>query len=184
MAMSDQAEETPAAAEARTTRLVCRRPRASDGEHYRSLLLEPEVERWLRPSPLPGFRPDEPDALLRKDLIHWETHGFGPWTLVSLEESEFVGRGGLAWTQVAGENAIELPWALMPRFWNQGLATEAAMAAVETARRLGISDVVSLALLDNQASRRVMEKAGLRYAGEIQHVGLPHALYRLAIAGR
>ncbi|HNH86996.1 MAG TPA: hypothetical protein PLE93_07825, partial [Solirubrobacterales bacterium] len=46
-------------------------------------------------------------------------------------------------------------------------------------RVAGLHRVVSLALPDNLASRRVMEKAGLQYVAEIEHVGLPHLLFEL-----
>lgn len=179
--MTLEAEGTVGTAEARTERLLCRRPFAGDAHDYRVLLTNDQVAAWLRPPPLPPFRAGEPEALLTKDVAHWETHGFGPWTLIERESGEFVGRAGLAWTQVAGERAVELPWALMPAHWNRGLATEAARAALEAARGVGISEVVSLALLENAPSRRVMEKAGLAYDREVEHVGLPHALYRKRI---
>jgi RimJ/RimL family protein N-acetyltransferase len=179
--MTLEAEETLSAAEARTKRLLCRRPFAGDAHDYRELLLDERVAAWLRPAPLPPFRAGEPEALLRKDIAHWEAHGFGPWTLIERDSGAFAGRGGLCWTQVDGERAIELPWALLPAFWNEGLATEAALAALDTAQRVGIPEVISLALLENKPSRRVMEKAGLTYEGEVEHVGLPHALYRLQL---
>jgi ribosomal-protein-alanine N-acetyltransferase len=179
--MTLEAEGTLSDAEARTERLLCRRPFPGDAHDYRELLLDDQVAAWLRPPPLPPFREGEPEALLRRDVVHWESHGFGPWTLVDREHGRFIGRAGLAWTQVAGEEVVELPWALLPGFWNRGLATEAAQAALEAAARIGIPEVVSLALLDNTPSRRVMEKAGLTYDGEVEHVGLPHALYRVRI---
>ena len=179
--MTLEAEGAIGAAEARTERLLCRRPFAGDAHDYRVLLLDDRVAAWLRPPPLPPFRAGEPEALLSKDLAHWEAHGFGPWALIERESGGFAGRGGLCWTQVDGERAVELPWALLPSFWNDGLATEAAQAALQAARRVGIDEVISLALLQNAPSRRVMEKAGLTYEGEVEHVGLPHALYRARI---
>ena len=59
-----------------------------------------------------------------------------------------------------------------------GPATELAQASVDVAfDELGLREVVAFTLPDNVASRRVMEKAGLRYEREIVHVGLPHVLY-------
>ena len=179
--MALDAEETVGEAEARTERLLCRRPFAGDAHDYRALLTDDRVAASLRPPPLPPFRAGEPEALLTKDIAHWEAHGFGPWSLIDRASGAFAGRGGLCWTQVAGERAIELPWALLPAFWNDGLATEAALAALEAAGRVGIPEVISLALVENAPSRRVMEKAGLSYVGEVEHVGLPHALYRVRI---
>ncbi len=43
---------------------------------------------------------------------------------------------------------------------------------------LGVREVISLTLHDNRASRRVMEKLGLRYERDVTHAGLPHVLYR------
>ena len=179
--MTLEAEGALSAAEARTERLLCRRPFAGDAHDYRALLTDDKVAAWLRPPPLPPFRAGEPEALLTRDIAHWEAHGFGPWSLIDLESGAFAGRGGLCWTQVAGERAIELPWALLPAFWNDGLATEAAQAALAAAGRIGIPEVISLALLENTPSRRVMEKTGLLFEGEVEHVGLPHALYRLRV---
>ena len=181
MGITDPTPMSLGFAEARTARLVCRRPVAGEGADYRRLLLDPSVAAWLRPAPLPPFRDDEPEALLRKDIAHWDTHGFGPWSLVDRSAGSYVGRGGLAWTHIGGERLVELPWALVSERWNEGLATEAATAAIEVARRLRLDEVVSLALIENGPSRRVMEKAGLTYAGDVEHVGLPHALYRLAL---
>ena len=179
--MTIEFDKTLSAAEAQTERLLCRRPFAGDVPDYRALLLDEKVAAWLRPPPLPRFRADEPEELLTKDIAHWEVHGFGAWTLIARKTGAFAGRGGLCWTQVNGERAVELPWAILPAFWNDGLATEAARAALEVAQRVGIPEVISLALLENTPSRRVMEKAGLTFAGEVEHVGLPHALYRVRI---
>jgi RimJ/RimL family protein N-acetyltransferase len=85
-------------------------------------------------------------------------------------------------TAVAGEQAVELAWTVDPDSQGRGLATEAALAALEWARTLGIEEVIALTLPGNHASRRVAEKAGLRAAGEVEYAGLTHVLYRLALA--
>ena len=121
------------------------------------------------------------DRILSHDLRHWELHGFGPWALSLRTTDEFVGRAGLAWTRVERRPAVELPWSLLPSFQGMGLATEAASAAVMIAREIGLKRLVSLALVDNVASRRVMEKAGLTYRRDIEHFGLPHALYSIEL---
>ncbi|MGK2932540.1 MAG: GNAT family N-acetyltransferase, partial [Solirubrobacterales bacterium] len=61
----------------------------------------------------------------------------------------------------------------------QGLASEAALAAIGVAEKIGLARVVSLTLVDNVASRGVMEKIGLEYERDVDHAGLPHALYAL-----
>ncbi len=156
-----------------------RPPESRDEASYRRLLFDAAVTPWLRPEPLRPFTEADPPALLVRDLRHWEAHGWGPWVVE--DEGSFAGRAGLNTTHVAGEQAVELAWAMVEPAQGRGLATRAALAAVDAARELGIAELVSFTLTHNTASRRVMEKAGLAFEREITHAGLPHALYRLRL---
>ncbi len=156
-----------------------RPPESRDEASYRRLLFDPEVARWLRPKPLRPFTEADPPALLVRDLRHWESHGWGPWVVE--DDGAFAGRAGLNMTHVAGAQAVELAWALVPPAQGRGIATEAARAAVAAARELGLEEVVTFTLPENVASRRVMEKAGLVFERDITHSGLPHVLYRLRL---
>lgn len=170
-----------ATGEQQTKRLLARRPTAEDRALYHAHFTRPEIERWLRPSPLPPFSAQVLDELVEGDQVHWQDHGFGPWVLIERESGAFVGRGGLAWTSVEGVAEVELPWSIEPRFHGQGLATEAAVAACECARQLELEQVIALVLPTNIPSQRVAEKAGFERAGEVTHAGLPHFLFRLRL---
>jgi len=78
---------------------------------------------------------------------------------------------------------VEIGWTVDPDRWGQGLATELGAASVAHAfGPLGLAEVVSFTLIENRASRRVMEKLGFAYEGETEYAGLPHVLYRLSAA--
>ena len=156
-----------------------RPPESRDESGYRRLLFDAAVAPWLRPKPLRPFTEADPPALLVRDLRHWEAHGWGPWVVE--DEGAFAGRAGLNTTHVAGEQVVELAWAIVATAQGHGLASRAALAAVEAARGLGLEEVVSFTLPENVASRRVMEKAGLAFDRDITHAGLPHVLYRLRL---
>ena len=156
-----------------------RPPESRDEASYRRLLFDPAVVPWLRPPPLRPFTEADPPALRVRDLRHWESHGWGPWVVE--QDGAFAGRAGLNTTRVAGDQAVDIAWALVGTAHGRGSATRCARAAVERARELGLAEVVSFTLPDNTASRRVMEKAGLSFAGDITHGGLPHVLYRLRL---
>lgn len=164
--------------ERHTQRLLARRPTAEDRALYHAHFTRPEVESWLRPSPLPPFTAQALDELIDGDRIHWEDHDFGPWVLIDKESAAFAGRGGLAWTTVETMAEVELPWSIEPRLHGQGLATEAATAACDWARELGLDEVIALTLPTNLASQRVAEKAGFERVDEVLHAGLPHLLFR------
>lgn len=163
----------------RTSRLWARPPKDDDLPPYRGLFLNPAVGAWLRPAPLQPFDDAGIRDMLGRDIRHWIDHGFGPWALIDGETGGFVGRGGLCWTEVEGQPMVELPWAIDPDHQGRGLATEAALAAVEWARSLTMSTLVAMTIPTNLASRAVAEKAGFQISGEIDRRGLRHILYRL-----
>lgn len=167
--------------ERHTERLLARKPVHEDRALYHAHFTRPEIESWLRPSPLPPFSAQVLDELVDGDRIHWKDHGFGPWVLIEKETGAFAGRGGLAWTAVEGTAQIELPWSIEPRLHGRGLATEAATAACEWAGELGFDEVIALTLPTNLPSQRVAEKAGFERTGEVLHAGLPHLLFRLRL---
>ena len=167
--------------ERQTRRLLARMPTPEDRSFYHSHFTHPAIEHWLRPSPLPPFNAQILDELLEGDCAHGSNHGFGPWVLIERETGELAGRGGLAWTSVEETAEVELPWSIEPHLHNNGLATEAATAAVESARELGFEEVIALTLPSNFASQRVAEKAGFRQERSVTHAGLPHLLFRLRL---
>jgi|1185.fasta_scaffold560137_2 ribosomal-protein-alanine N-acetyltransferase len=117
------------------------------------------------------------ESIARADA-HWEEHGFGLWAF--FVGDELVARGGLMPTVVHDEPTVEVAWGVLPAYWGQGLATELAEASVRVAwDDLGLPEVVAYTLPTNLASRRVMEKLGMTYAGDVEHAGMPHVLYRL-----
>jgi RimJ/RimL family protein N-acetyltransferase len=161
-----------------TERLICRRTEPADLDGYAAVLLDPEVEVRLRAAQAPRMDRKGVAERLAADEAHWAEHGFGPWTLIELESGMTVGRGGLQWTQLEDRRVVELPWAIASQHWNRGFATEAAEAALEWARELGLQEAVALITPDNDSSRRVAEKIGMRQEGQTVHGGLPHLVYR------
>ena len=164
-----------------TERLICRRTESSDLEGYKAVLLDPEVEVRLRAAQAPRMDKKGVAERLKADVAHWAEHGFGPWTLIERESGLPVGRGGLQWTQLEDRQVVELPWAIASQHWNRGFATEAAEAALGWARELGLQEVVALITPDNDPSRRVAQKIGMRVEGQTVHGGLPHLVYRVLL---
>jgi RimJ/RimL family protein N-acetyltransferase len=162
--------------------LRLRRPGPGDLEAYEALFRQEEVERWLRPAPLAAFTATDAREMLHADIGHWRELEYGPWALVETGAECFAGRAGLHRTTVEGIPATELSWITDPAFQGRGFATEAALAAIELARAVGLREVVAMALPDNAASCRVAEKIGMRVDGEAMQAGLPHVLYRLSLS--
>jgi [ribosomal protein S5]-alanine N-acetyltransferase len=167
-----------------TERLRCERLRMHHLEEFSRVMRDPKVGRWIwhRPS-VPPTEQELVDRLAEK-AAHWERHGFGLWLLRDRVTGEAVGRGGLQWTYAPNLHEVEAAWAILPERWGQGLATELAIASVETALGpLGLQSLMAFTDPDNLASRRVMEKAGFAYEQDILFYSLPQVLYRRHASG-
>lgn len=161
-----------------TARLTCERLRAEHADELARLLCDPRIAATLSPSGVPPTA-DAVLVYLQSKIEHWERFGFGMWLVRDRDSGEMVGRGGLQHAYVGGLNEVEAGWAIVPERWGQGLATELAVTSVEAAfEQLRLPRVIAYARTDNHASRRVMEKTGFAYERQIEHEGLPHALYR------
>ena len=109
---------------------------------------------WLRPEPLPPFTIADSREILREDIRLWGDLGFGPWVLIERADGSFVGRVGLRRTAIENESAVELVWTVDPDRQGRGSATEAATAAIELARSVGLDEVVALTLPGIRTSYR------------------------------
>jgi RimJ/RimL family protein N-acetyltransferase len=154
----------------------------------------------------------------------WRFHGVHKWIAYDRVSGEVVGRGGLSrtpvdddWGQihrflpaepwvraahatphpfVAHAHWLEIGWALRREFWGRGYAAEIGRAGLAYAFDvLGARAVVSCTVRHNVRSRAVMERIGMRYAGEIRSRGMvegaegerddaPHAVCVLLRADR
>jgi RimJ/RimL family protein N-acetyltransferase len=161
-----------------TEHMLARPPKTDDREAYRSLFLDPAVAEWLRPVPLPPLGDQDILEMLQGDELHWDLNDFGPWVLTDRADGSVIGRGGLRWTELEGRLIAELPWTIAPDRQGEGLASEAAMAAIEWASTIELSELAALIRPENAASVRVAEKAGLRRDCEVLHAGLPHLVFR------
>jgi RimJ/RimL family protein N-acetyltransferase len=150
-----------------TDRLVLREWRDPDVEAYARICADPEVMRHMfPPRPMTADEAARDVARLRE---HWDRHRFGHWAVEERDGGRLVGRTGLKHHQdwPLDPDNIECGWLFARDVWGRGYATEAAREAVRFAfEDLGRDEVISIALPQNAASRRVMEKVGFSYAGE------------------
>ena len=160
----------------RTARLAAERLRADHLAELSAMHAEPRMMATLG-----GIRGEaETRAWLAANLDHWRQYGFGIWMLRD-PAGTLAGRAGLRRVEIAGAEETEIAYALVPEFWGRGLATEVARALLNIGfARLGLPSLVAFTLPDNRASRRVMEKLGLRFERAFDYRGLPHVLYRIA----
>ena len=164
----------------RTQRLQLRPFRSEDEEALYRLWNDPQVRRYLwDDQPVAREVVREQIALTQQDF---REQGFGLFGLFLTEQPEaLIGFCGLR--RIDGSQDVEVLYGLLPGFWKQGLATEAAQAVLHFGfEQVGLEQIFAGADFDNAASLRCMQRLGMSDAGE-RRVGrqeLPARYYRVA----
>jgi RimJ/RimL family protein N-acetyltransferase len=147
---------------------------------------DPVVTRHF-PAPLTRA---ESDAFADRNEAAIAERGWGLWAVEI--DGEFAGFIGLQPVRPTLPCApgVEIGWRLAAKFHGHGYATEGARRVVGYAfETVGLSELVSFTTAQNTASRRVMEKLGMKHdpAEDFDHPAVPadwverrHVLYRLA----
>ncbi|MGA7916501.1 MAG: GNAT family N-acetyltransferase [Candidatus Acidiferrales bacterium] len=143
----------------------------------RPIATDPEVMRYISGGePWPEERIRE---WARKQVGYFEKYGFCMWGLFDKATGEMIGFCGLQ--PLEGTLEIEIGWWLGRAWWGKGLATEAAREALRDGfERAGLGRIVAIAMRENVASTRVMEKLGMKYERETTHRGFAVVLYAAA----
>jgi RimJ/RimL family protein N-acetyltransferase len=116
----------------------------------------------------PTDDPADTDAALARWSAHWDTHGFGLLAAEHRETGALVGRGGPQFHR-SWPHDPEVGWAVDPKWWGRGIATEMGGACIGWAfRDLGFRRVVSITTEANVASRRVMAKLGFAFLTSVR----------------
>jgi RimJ/RimL family protein N-acetyltransferase len=155
-----------------TERLVLRRFTLDDTAFILRQLNEPSWIRFIADS---GVRTPEAarDYLLTRPLAMYERHGFGLWLAELKADGTPIGMCGLI--RRDGLPDVDIGYALLPEYWGQGYAQEAAAATLDYGRRvLDLKRIVAITSVDNDSSVRVLERIGLKFErimpfGDDQH---------------
>ncbi len=150
-----------------TPRLVLRRWRDDDIAPMTAINADPQVMRWI------GDGSTRDEQRTRAGITacehEWDTKGFGLFAVEVRATGELAGFTGLSVPDFLPEvmPAVEIGWRLGRQFWGQGIATEAARAAL----RFGLvhcelERIVSIAQVGNSASERIMAKLGMHLERE------------------
>lgn len=159
-----------------TARLELRPYDVKDVAGLHRLWTEPGVRRYLWDDVV--IPVERALQVVESSRGHWETAGYGQWTVRLAGTSEIVGFCGFR--PADWQHAPELLYGLATRYWGCGYAYEAAMAVLEFGfTTLGFSSVVAATDAPNAASVRLMERIGMTFERRGSLNGLDTLFYEL-----
>jgi RimJ/RimL family protein N-acetyltransferase len=147
-----------------TERLVLRRFTEDDVDNLVELDSDPDVMHFITGGRLTP-RDEIQNEVLPAFLGCYERFaGYGFWAALERSTEQFVGWFHLRPAEGAPPGEVELGYRLRRSAWGKGYATEGSRALIRAGfEELGAARVVASTMVVNVASRRVMEKAGLKF---------------------
>ncbi len=162
--------------ELETERLYLRAARVSDAEDMFAYAKSPEVTKYLL------WQPHADAAYTRRYLEYlagrYRIGAHYEWVMVSKQTGRMIGTCGFAKIDTAN-NSAELGYVLNPEYRGEGLVVEAARRVMDFGFSvLSLRRIEARFMIENTASRRVMEKLGMQFEGVHRSAMLVKGLYR------
>jgi RimJ/RimL family protein N-acetyltransferase len=171
--------------EFKTDRLHLRQWRDSDRAPFAQLNGDPIAMEYF-PSTLTQ---DESDAMAERCRSLIADRGWGFWAVEHQASQQFIGFVGLhvPTDQLPFAPCVEIGWRLLPDYWGQGFATEAARSVLKVGfTQLELARIVSFTAIENRRSQAVMKRLGMTFCGTFGHPRVaegywlhPHCWYEL-----
>ena len=141
---------------------------------YRIYQNEGVLQYFPNPTPPPL---EKVQRFVAFQQAHWEKYGYGNWGVVLEGEGKIIGWAGLQYLPELDET--EVGFLLDRPFWGKGYATEAARASIQFGfEHFDLDHIIALVHPENIASRRVIEKCGLRLVQTLSLWGIQLMRYR------
>lgn len=147
-----------------TGRLRLRHAELKDAPAMLLLVNEPEFLQNIGDKQVRDLEQAE-QYLLNGAIASYQQHGFGLYLVERLSDNATLGLCGLV--QHDYLQHPDVGYALFRQYSGQGYTSEAALAVVAYARdTLGLNKLCGIVAPDNLASKRILEKTGMRPAGQ------------------
>ena len=160
-----------------TEHLYCRPFKQTDFNFFYKLYSDKKVMKFIPLEETTEKKIDETEIknIFNYFIQHQKTFRYSQWAAFEKGTNEFVGRIGL---NNHGKYAPEAGYIIRQKFWNKNYATESLKGIIKWVFSMtNINEIIAIAIKNNEASLRVMEKAGMKYAKHFQEVNLTFVMY-------
>ena len=145
----------------KTERLLFRKIDPSDFKDWSKFYQDPKTSLyWVSEDRLPGIKCEN---WYKKQEYRYDNDKGGMNALIEKSSGMLIGHSGLLVQTVDDKTELEIAYSILPEFWNQGYATEAAIKCKNFAFKNDFANsLVSITSLANISSEKVAIKNGIR----------------------
>jgi len=168
---------------AETERLILRELMPADEEGMFELDSDPIVHKYIDNNPVKSR--DQIREVISFIRQQYEERGIGRWAAIEKSSGDFIGWSGLKLNDekepLNGKvNFIDIGYRFIPRYWGKGYATESSLVALDYGFKEKKYDTITgIALIENIASIKVLQKIGLEYIEDFMVHGELASWYEL-----
>lgn len=141
-----------------TDRLLLKNISLDDTKEMFRLHSDPDVQKYTGEPIVESLQ--EMERMIQLRIKNYDKIGYGRWATFIKKDMKFIGWAGLAYLPEFDE--VDLGYRFLPEYWGLGFATEASNAILNYAfNKLHLKKVMAIAMKENTASIRVMQKLGM-----------------------
>lgn len=157
-----------------TKRLLLRQTTQEDVEAVFAVFSDPKVTQFHDLSTLIHLR--EANQIIERRVRGFESGSGIRWAIADRQNNYLIGSCGFTWLQQA--NAAEVGYELSSQYWRQGIMSEALRAILQYGFiEREIQFVIAEIMIENIASRKLLEKLGFQSQGILEKHGFWKAKY-------
>lgn len=144
-----------------TERLLLKPTQTDDAEFVLELLNTPKWKQFIGDRNV-NVLDDAVKYIEEKMLPQYERLGYANYTVIRKSDNTKLGSCGLYDRE--GLEGIDIGFAFLPQFEGKGYAFESANKLMEVAfSEFGITSISGITIEENMASRKLLEKLGLKF---------------------
>ena len=162
-----------------TPRLTTRPVTLADQDIWAEFLADPEATRYL-PNPEGHSPAQRAELWMERQIGRYQDGSFGLMALIHRETGAFIGQCGLLIQSIDDAHELEVGYHILPRYWRQGYAMEAARAFRDFGfENSSYDSIISIILTGNLGSQAVARRNGMHFEKEARFRELDVVVYRI-----
>jgi ribosomal-protein-alanine N-acetyltransferase len=162
-----------------TDRLILRPCTLDDIDALHALWTNPDMRRYLWDDKI--IPRETAKEVVEASMESFDARGYGIWLVLNKHDETLAGFAGLR--PVEDVEEVELLYGLDPRYWRQGLATEASIAVLRYGfEDCGLEEISGDTDTPNADSIKTIERLGMKFHGERERNGLKNVHYSITRA--